>query len=63
MKKFVSDRVGRESEDMRDMLVKNRIRYLGRDWLDGDQISIAFKTLREEIKLWNCSLTVLRVMT
>ena len=45
MKKFVSDRVGRESEDMRDMLVKNRIRYLGRDWLDGDQISIAFKTV------------------
>ena len=45
MKRFVSDRVDRESEDMREMLVKNRIRYLGRNWLDDDQISIAFQTV------------------
>ena len=45
MKKFVSDRVDRESEDMREMLVKNRIRYLGRNWLDDDQISIAFQAV------------------
>ena len=44
MEKFVSDRVRSESDEIREALVKNRIRYVGRNWFDGSGIRIPFQS-------------------
>ncbi|HEY5681065.1 MAG TPA: protein translocase subunit SecD [Pseudomonadales bacterium] len=44
MEKFLGDRMRSNQEAIRDLLVDARIRYVGRDWLDGRQLSIPFQT-------------------
>ena len=44
MEKFIGDRLRSDQEGIRDALVEQRIRYVGRDWLDGEQLNIGFQT-------------------
>jgi preprotein translocase subunit SecD len=44
MDKFVGDRMASNQEAIRDLLVTNRIRYAGRDWLDGRDLEIGFQS-------------------
>jgi preprotein translocase subunit SecD len=44
MEKFISDRMERTEEAVRDLLVKERIRYVGRDWVRGRQLLIGFQS-------------------
>ncbi|MBH80539.1 MAG: protein translocase subunit SecD [Gammaproteobacteria bacterium] len=43
MDKFIGDRMESDVEAIRDVLVQERIRYVGRDWLEGQQIVIGFQ--------------------
>jgi preprotein translocase subunit SecD len=43
MDKFIGDRMGNNQEAVRDLLVQNRIRYEGRDWLVGRELHIGFQ--------------------
>ena len=44
MDKFVGDRMASNQEAVRDLLVQNRIRYVGRDWLAGRDLEIGFQS-------------------
>ncbi len=44
MDKFIGDRMEKNQEAIRDLLVRERIRYVGRDWQDGMRLQIAFET-------------------
>ncbi len=44
MDKFLGDRMASNQEAIRDLLVENRIRYVGRDWLDGRALNIGFQS-------------------
>jgi preprotein translocase subunit SecD len=44
MDKFLGDRMQSNQEAIRDLLVQNRIRYSGRDWLSGRQLEIGFQS-------------------
>jgi preprotein translocase subunit SecD len=44
MEKFIGDRMANEQEAVRDLLVQNRIRYEGRDWLVGRELHIGFQS-------------------
>lgn len=44
MEKFIGDRLRSDQEGIRDALVAERIRYVGRDWLDGQQLNIGFQS-------------------
>jgi len=44
MDKFLGDRIRSNQEAIRDLLVSERIRYVGRDWVDGQQLSIGFQS-------------------
>ena len=50
MNKFVGDRMESMEETARDALVAERIRYVGRDWVDGTRLRIPFQnaSLRDE---------------
>jgi len=50
MEKFVGDRMRSMEETARDALVAARIRYVGRNWVDGTELRIPFQsaTLRDE---------------
>ena len=50
MEKFVGDRMKSMEETARDALVAERIRYVGRNWVDGTRLRIPFQnaTLRDE---------------
>ncbi len=50
MNKFVGDRMESMEETARDALVAERIRYVGRDWVDGTRLRIPFQNanLRDE---------------
>ena len=50
MDKFVGDRMESMEETARDALVAARIRYVGRDWVDGTRLRIPFQSaaLRDE---------------
>lgn len=43
MDKFIGDRMTSNQEAIRDLLVRNRIRYEGRDWLTGRDLEIGFQ--------------------
>jgi preprotein translocase subunit SecD len=44
MEKFIGDRIRSDVEAIRDALVKERIRYVGRNWLDGQQLHIGLQS-------------------
>ncbi|MFW6094555.1 MAG: protein translocase subunit SecD [Pseudomonadota bacterium] len=44
MEKFLGDRMERNEEAIRNLLVENRIRYVGRDWLQGRALEIGFQS-------------------
>jgi preprotein translocase subunit SecD len=44
MDKFIGDRLNANEEAIRDLLVKERIRYAGRDWQQGRELRIPFDT-------------------
>ncbi|MFU8814667.1 MAG: protein translocase subunit SecD [Pseudomonadales bacterium] len=44
MDKFLGDRMESNQEAVRDLLVENRIRYVGRDWLVGRNLEIGFQS-------------------
>lgn len=44
MDKFLGDRMESNQEAIRDLLVQNRIRYVGRDWLSGRNLEIGFQS-------------------
>ena len=44
MKKFLRDRMVSMQETARDALVDARVRYVGRDWVDGSGLRIPFRT-------------------
>jgi preprotein translocase subunit SecD len=44
MEKFLADRMGNYAEAIRDLLVSERIRYVGREWVDGGQLNIGFQS-------------------
>jgi preprotein translocase subunit SecD len=44
MDKFIGDRMASNQEAIRDLLVANRIRYAGRDWLVGRDLEIGFQS-------------------
>lgn len=44
MDKFIGDRMGNNQDAVRDLLVQNRIRYEGREWLVGRELHIGFPT-------------------
>ena len=44
MDKFLGDRMESNQEAIRDLLVENRIRYVGRDWRDGTVLKIGFQS-------------------
>jgi preprotein translocase subunit SecD len=44
MEKFLGDRMESNQEAIRDLLVKERIRYATSDWLDGATLSIPFQS-------------------
>lgn len=44
MQKYLSDRMLDNEEAIRDLFVKERIRYVGRDWVDGIQMEIPFQS-------------------
>ncbi len=44
MAKFVGERMLGIQDTARDLLVENRLRYVGRDWVDGDQARIPFQS-------------------
>ena len=44
MAKFIQDRMVSNQETARDALVDARIRYVGRDWVDGDRLTIPFQS-------------------
>ncbi len=44
MDKFVGDRMASNEEAIRDLLVAERLRYAGRDWVSGQQLNIPFQT-------------------
>ena len=44
MKKFLRDRMVSMQEIARDALVQARVRYVGRDWVDGTLLRIPFRT-------------------
>ena len=44
MDKFLGDRMESNQEAIRDLLVQNRIRYVGRDWLSGRNLDIGFQS-------------------
>ena len=44
MDKFLGDRMKNNAEAIRDLLVGERIRYAGRDWVDGQQLNIGFQS-------------------
>ena len=50
MEKFVGDRMESMEETARDALVAERIRYVGRNWVDGTRLRIPFQSaaLRDE---------------
>jgi preprotein translocase subunit SecD len=43
MEKFLGDRMRNNAEAIRDLLVDGRIRYVGRDWVVGQQLHIGFQ--------------------
>jgi preprotein translocase subunit SecD len=45
MEKFIGDRMASNEEAIRDLLVAERIRYAGRDWVSGQQLNIPFQTV------------------
>lgn len=44
MQKYLSDRMLDNQEAIRDLFVQERIRYVGRDWVDGIQMEIPFQS-------------------
>ncbi|MCZ6853885.1 MAG: protein translocase subunit SecD [Gammaproteobacteria bacterium] len=44
MEKYLGDRMLSNQEAIRDLFVKERIRYVGRDWVDGTQMEIRFQS-------------------
>jgi preprotein translocase subunit SecD len=44
MDKFIGDRMASNEEAIRDLLVAERVRYAGRDWVSGQQLNIPFQT-------------------
>jgi preprotein translocase subunit SecD len=44
MEKFIGDRMEKNEEAIRDLLVRERIRYTGRNWLDGTRLLIPFES-------------------
>lgn len=44
MAKFLGDRMDSNAEAMRDLFVENRIRYVGRNWSQGQEIRVGFQT-------------------
>jgi preprotein translocase subunit SecD len=44
MDKFIGERMERNQEAIRDLLVRERIRYVGRDWQDGLRLQIPFES-------------------
>jgi len=44
MEKFLGDRMRNNAEAIRDLLVDNRIRYVGREWVVGQQLNIGFQS-------------------
>ncbi len=44
MEKFIGDRMAAMQETARDALVDARIRYVGREWVDGTRLLIPFRT-------------------
>ena len=44
MQKFLRDRMVSMQETARDALVKARVRYVGRDWVDGTLLRIPFRS-------------------
>ena len=43
MEKFLGDRMLSNQEAIRDLLVKERLRYANRDWVEGSVLAIAFQ--------------------
>ena len=43
MDKFLADRMESNQEALQDLFVANRIRYVGRDWIDGARLRIPFQ--------------------
>ncbi|MGI9327243.1 MAG: protein translocase subunit SecD [Pseudomonadales bacterium] len=44
MDKFIGDRMANNEEALRDLFVENRLRYVGRNWVQGQRIEIPFTT-------------------
>ncbi|MFP6836439.1 MAG: protein translocase subunit SecD [Pseudomonadales bacterium] len=44
MEKFLGDRMRSNAEAIRDLLVDERIRYVGKDWVVGQQLHIGFQS-------------------
>lgn len=44
MDKFIGDRMASNEEAIRDLLVAERLRYAGRDWVSGQQLNVPFQT-------------------
>ena len=44
MQKYLGDRMQSNQEAIRDLFVEDRIRYVGRDWVDGVQMEIPFQS-------------------
>jgi preprotein translocase subunit SecD len=45
MAKFIQDRMVSNQETVRDALVDARIRYVGRDWVDGNRLIVPFQSV------------------
>ena len=45
MDKFIGDRMQSNEEALRDLLVKERLRYVGRNWVQGQQIVVPFQSV------------------
>jgi preprotein translocase subunit SecD len=44
MEKFLADRMESNQEALQDLFVANRLRYVGRNWVDGSRLRIPFQT-------------------
>jgi len=44
MDKFLADRMESNQEALQDLFVANRLRYVGRNWVDGSRLRIPFQT-------------------
>ena len=44
MDKFIGDRMANNEEGLRDLLRENNLRYVGRNWVKGQQLEVGFQT-------------------